>query len=278
MQIMLETPFLPRIAYIRTVLESDRDSEETTRFLQRFVRQPSNKQTSNGQPRHRFLFSAFNIVDAHILDICIADFATSTQTRPFLDVEKEDLELRMSSTFAASNAGKRVLGRCKTNGIRTKLCGDSDKECDELMLEESDYLIDGCLEFGYTDWFFNHVQPGIPQDTMLTNPDYDVSRHDHSGLHNRIEFSVWSRNSGCFHGNPEWRCGGCGGKCKRGRCRLNPPPDTPAPSYAKLPPCGSVQWRDLTAADICLLFWRQTRPGAHPDRDNWESIDTFSGL
>jgi hypothetical protein len=275
---MLETPFLPRIAYIRTVLESDMDSEWTLRFLQRFVRQPSNKQTPNGRTRHRFLFSAFNATDANILDICTANFATSTQTRPFLNVEKEDLELRISTSFAASKAGKRVLGRCETNGIRTKLCGDSDKECDELMLEESDYLIDGCLEFGYTDWFFDHVQLGIPQDTMLTNPDYDVSRHDHSGLHNRIGFSIWSRNSGCFHGNPEWRCDGCGGKCKRRRCRLNPPPNTPAPLYARLPPRGSVQWRELTTADICLLFRRQTRPGAHPDRDDWGSIDTFSGL
>jgi hypothetical protein len=267
-----------RIAYVRTVLEPDRDSEWTTRFLQQYVRQLSSKQIPTGRSRHLFLFSAFNAADANILDICIASFAPSTQTRPFLYIEKGDFELRISKSSAASNAGKKIIQRCKANGIRSKVCGDDDEECDRLMLEESDYLVEGCLEFGYRDWFFDHAQPGVPQNSMLTNPNYNVKLHDHSGLSSRIEFSVWSRNSGCFHGNPTWRCGGCGGKCKRGRCRVNPRPDIPAPSYTKLPPDGSVQWRDLTAADVCLLFRHQTRPGAHPDRDNWGSIDTFSGL
>jgi hypothetical protein len=172
-----------------------------------------------------------------------------------LGVRSSDIEIHTSLAHAHSPLGPKTLSRCQAPAFTTKIHGATDIDCDEKLVKSSSYLIDlhHITNQGLT-WFLQHSQPGLRENNMLTNPKYDVAKH---GLVPRARFSVWSRNSGCFHGNYTWRCGGCGGKCKRGRCKVDPRPEMMVPEWLRLPRRGSVGWRELLAEESCKKYWRQ---------------------
>ncbi|KAF2123856.1 hypothetical protein P153DRAFT_361506 [Dothidotthia symphoricarpi CBS 119687] len=214
-----DTPPTPRLAYIRTILEPDETRESIDSSLKMFVRQESSE-LSNNRPKHHFLFGASNTSDSHILDIFLSNIPTNHIYYAFRYLQKLDLELRISYARAATGTGKNILQHCINGDIRVLISGKDDEECDEIMLQECDYIIDSRTTY-LAAWFWNSARPGVPQDSMLTNPDYNVNQHDVSStrLRNRYNAYAWRPSSGGFHGNfRDWRCRKCDGKCKRGRC------------------------------------------------------------
>jgi hypothetical protein len=197
----------------------------------------------------------------------------------FANLLRSDLELRISETHASTGAGQRVLERCNAGGILVVVRGATDLECHDSMLEDCDYVIDDSA-WGNQEWFWSTARTGVPQDNFLTNPSYDMSQHDASKmrLSRRYAGHGWNANSGCSHGNGGlWTCHGCGGKCKRGRCKINPPKESPVPEYLRLPDKGSVEWRELSADAACTRMRQQRVPGRFDGIDMYSSIDTFSG-
>jgi hypothetical protein len=266
-----------RLAYIRTVEEPDKPYDQTYQFLETFVKQRRLGDALNG-PRHRFLFGASNTHDAHILEVFRTNHIVGRTSR-YDDLQRSDLELRISESHAATGAGRRVIDRCDADGIRVVVSGATDSECEDGMLQDCDYVIDRWAWDNYS-WFWDTARSGVPQDTVLTNPKYDMSRHDVSKtrLGNRYASHGWNANSGCSHGNGgSWRCRDCGGKCKRGRCRINPPAEKLGRGRIMLPDKGSVEWRELTANDACMRMPRQRVSGRCDMNDMYSSIDTFSG-
>ncbi|KAF2868651.1 hypothetical protein BDV95DRAFT_456875, partial [Massariosphaeria phaeospora] len=184
-----------------------------------------------GKPRHRFLFGAVNAADAVLLDVFISHLQPRTSTPsdpiirwPFQNAIRSDVRMHISQANAATCIGEKLLKRCADEGITFSISGATDEECDEAMLEESDYLIDEhtynlCWNGDW--WYWNHARPGVPQDNMLMNPKYDVRKHDVSESRLRYRYSQygWKASSGGYHGNGPWRCRMCNGKCKRGKCK-----------------------------------------------------------
>jgi hypothetical protein len=270
----------PRTAYIRTTDDPDKPYDQIYQFLSHFVRQKYPEEVLDGS-RHRFLFGASNAQDAHILDIFLSDHIVPSryQYGEFANLLRSDLELRVSEAHAATGAGQRVLQRCNAGGIRVVISGVTDLECHENMLQDCDYVIDDSA-WGYQEWFWKTARIGVPQDSLLTNPSFDMSQHDASKtrLSRRYAGHGWKANSGCSHGNGGfWRCHGCGGKCKRGRCRINPPQESPAPEYLRLPDKGSAEWRAISANEACMRMRQQRVPGRFDGMDVYSSTDTFSG-
>ncbi|KAJ4320217.1 hypothetical protein N0V94_003481 [Neodidymelliopsis sp. IMI 364377] len=278
---------LPRIAYVRTISRPDwsplRDYDDTRRIMSHCIRQPDNLETDTTIPRHRFHFTAFTKDDSQILDHLFDAFPPPPRinTYPtFLSgIKQSDIEIHTSLAHAHSPLGRKTLSRCQALGFTTKTHGTTNTDCDEDLLESSAYLLDlhHLTSQGLT-WFLQHAQPGVRESNLLSDPDYDVRKLE---VAPRPRFSVWSRNSGCFHGNYTWRCGGCGGKCKRGRCRVSPRPERMVPEELRLPRRGSVQWRELSAEEVCRRYWAQCDPERvgryHCGVDDWGSVDTFSG-
>jgi hypothetical protein len=275
-------PWSPRHTYKRT-------REEYTQFLEEYIRQPSHLATDPNIPRHYFHFTLFTPDDLHICSQLLSSFPQPPQIRwnPWFlrDVCMSDIEVHTSIAHAKSPDGSRMLARCQEVGFKTSVHGAENGDCDEELLQECDYLVD-LHHSAHQDrnWFWQHARPGIREDNMLTNPKYSTAKHDISalGLAGRTHFSVWSNTSGCFHGNYEWHCGGCGGKCKRGRCKVNPRPEREVPVWGRLPVKGSKDWRELTASDVCWRYQFQNNHGMTPGkytscRDDWSSVDTFSG-
>jgi hypothetical protein len=266
-----------RLAYIRTVEEPDKPYDQTYQFLEFFVKQKRVGDAPNG-PRHRFLFGSSNTQDEHIFEIFRLYHSLGRRSR-YDDLQQSDLEIRISESRASTGAGRRVLERCDADGIRILISGATDSECEDGMLQDCDYIIDHWLWENYS-WFWNTARPGVPQDTVLTNPKYDMSKHDVSKtrLGTRYASHGWNVNSGCSHGNGGlWRCSDCGGKCKRGRCRINPPAEELGLEWIMLPDKRSVKWRELTANDACMRMLQQRAPGRCVVKDIYSSIDTFSG-
>jgi hypothetical protein len=273
---IIDMPSIRR-AYIRTVEEPDKPYDQTYQFLETFVKQRRPDDALNG-PRHVFLFGGSNTHDAHIFEVFRSYYIVGRSSR-YDDLQRSDLELRMSESRAATGAGQRVLERCDADGIRVVISGATDSECNDGMLQDCDYVIDRWTWENYS-WFWNTARPGVPQETVLTNPKYDMSKHDVSKIRlgNRYAGYGWKANSGCSHGNGgSWRCRGCGGSCKRGRCRVNPPAEESGPEWMMLPDKRSIEWRELTANDACMRMLQQRIPGRYNVRDMYSSIDTFSG-
>ncbi|KAF1924852.1 uncharacterized protein M421DRAFT_424484 [Didymella exigua CBS 183.55] len=287
-----------RVAYVRTSStlpsiygnhQKTRDDHE--RFLHRYVRQSQSLGINVDTPRHCFHFTIFTKDDRHILDMLLDNFPTpaqppSDQRRSFMwGVTASDIHLHTSSAYAESADGRKALQQCRDSGFSPTIHGSSDTDCDDRLLDLCDYVIDinYLNDLSGLDWFWNYARPGKPEDNMLSNPKYQLSKHDISrrGLAGRTKFSIWGQNSGCFHGNYEWSCYGCGGKCKRGRCKVNPGPEREVPESYKLPAKGSAEWGGLTANAVIRLWTLQHWPEApgkwHKGRDAWKSIDTFSG-
>lgn len=285
-----------RVAYVRTCstppwspqVSQSRARTDYTIFLETYVRQPLNLSTNPRIPRHRFHFTAFTEDDSHIFEQLIESFPLPPRIRPNLwflkDVGSSDIEIHMPHTHAKTANGRKIIAQCQGYGFKTNVHGAENDDCDEEMLQDCDYVID-LHHSAHQDynWFWQHARTGIREDNMLTNPKYNIGKHDISkhGLAGRIQFSVWSKTSGCFHGNYPWRCYGCGGKCKRGRCKVSPRPDRELPQWHRLPVKGSAEWKELTASDVCWRYQVQNNPEtpskyAHV-RDDWSSIDTFSG-
>ncbi|KAF2627712.1 hypothetical protein BU25DRAFT_59089 [Macroventuria anomochaeta] len=284
-----------RVAYFRTSSTPERGYEKTRkdreRFLETYVRQSQSLGINNDTPRHYFYFTVFTKDDQQILDILIDNFPSPPQTRPEIyrhlmwGVLKSDIHLHTSSAYAESANGRRTLQRCLASGFSPTVHDSSDIDCDNDLLEQCDYVIDiNYLPYQDLNWFWQFARPGIRQDNMLSNPKYRVSQHDISkkGLAGRTKFSIWGHNSGCYHGNYDWGCRGCGGKCKRGRCKVNPQPERVVPETYRLPEKGSTdsKWKDLTATDVLYRYRLQHYPQApgkwHKGRDDWGSVDTFS--
>ena len=286
-----------RIAYVRTSSTPDRMTmKDVERFLWTYVRQPQSIQQSQvlnldtDTRRHSFYFTIFTKDDLQILDLLIENFRPPrAQPNPYFmwGVIQSDIHFHTSLSNSQSQLGRRALQRCRDAGYEPTIHGSDNTDCDNELLDECDYVIDinYLPQFGGFDWFWNHVHPGIRQDNMLTNPKYDVGRHDISkrGLAGRTKFSIQGHNSGCYHGNYDWQCYGCGGKCKRGRCKVNPGKERIVPEAYRLPEKGSTnpEWKNLTAADVCYRYRLQHWPEApgkwHKGRDDWGSIDMFSG-
>jgi hypothetical protein len=272
-----------RVAYIRTLTTPDEPYDLTYNFLANYVKQKSPDDLLSA-PKHRFLFGASNSFDTHMLDIFLCDRHVPSKYPygHFGNLQRSDLELRMSECQAATGSGRRIIERCSEGGIPTTISGADDAECDAIMLEECDYVIDQWVEssFESSAWYWNTARPGIRQDTLLTNPKYDMSKHDVSKtrLSRRYAGYGWKASSGGMHGNGgDWRCRDCGGKCKRGKCRINPGEDREVPEWKRLPAKGSAAWKDITADEACRKMRYQRLPGAWTGIDEYCSIDTFSG-
>jgi hypothetical protein len=268
-----------RIAYIRTLTEPDKPYDQVYRFLEHYIAQKS-PTSPPSSPIHHFLFGSSTPFDAHILAIFLSNniIPSPYPQGIFANLQRSDFSLHMSSARVATGAGRRVLEQCKAGGIAVVISGADDSSCDAHMLRESDYIIDPSIE-AHAHWFWHTSRPGIPQDSLLTNPAYDVSRHDASKkrLMKRYAGHGWRANSGCSHGNGAWVCRGCGGKCKRGMCKVNPAEEKEVPEWFRLPEKGSEEWRDLTAEEACWKMGFQSFSGRYAVRDEFRSIDTFSG-
>jgi hypothetical protein len=269
-----------RIGYIRTTEEPDKSYDDTRQFLSFFIKQKRPDEAPEVL-RHRFLFGASNAYDAHILDIFLSDHIVPSPYRygEMANVQRSDLELRISATHAASGAGKRLFERCGAGGIQVVVSGADDAECEEIMLQECDYIIDRWIQDG-SSWYWNTARTGMPQNTMLTNPKYDMSKHDvsKSRLRNRYAGHAWTASSGGWHGScGDWTCPECGGKCKRNKCKVNPGGERPTPEWCLLPDKGSPEWRNLSAADACLRMQWQRSTNSLGIKKSYSSINTFSG-
>jgi hypothetical protein len=269
-----------RIAYVRTTEDPNRSYERTRCFLKTWMRQihPSDPLD---RPRHRFLFGALNACDAHILDIFLSDWILPSPylNGIFANIKRSDLELRISQSQASTSAGKRILERCAAGGIPVVVSGADDTECQESMLQDCSYIIDRWCEQNI-EWYWKTAWTGRPQSTVLTNPKYDMTKyHDYSKrrLMDRYASHGWTAHSGCTHGNGVWRCDSCGGKCKRGRCRVNPSEERKVAEWARLPARGSIEWRSLSADDVCRMVEFQRLFSQPSVKDLYSSIDTFSG-
>ncbi|KAH4048536.1 hypothetical protein HBH49_159920 [Parastagonospora nodorum] len=275
-----------RIAYIRTIDEPneaynpDKGSDHLRQFLGMYMKQ-RNPHDPVEIPRHRFVFGASNAVDAHMLDLFLSDWILpSHSTREFANIQRSDLELRLSEPQAGTGEGKRLIERCSKGGIEVVVSGADDAACREIMLQESDYVIDRCVE-GNAAWYWNTARSGVRQDNALTNPKYDMAKHhdvSKTRLQRRYAGHGWTANSGCSHGNGGgFACVGCGGKCKRWKCRVNPGVERVGAEWARLPAKGSVDWRELSAEDACFRMQYQRLPSQLPAKEMYNSIDTFSG-
>lgn len=266
-----------RLAYIRTVSDPHRSHEDTYAFLRDFVRQ-EHPDTWTARPKHRFLFGASNLFDSHILDVFISGIPAGISGN-FRTLQKSDLELRISRSHANTPAGTAILNCAKTGGIVARISGKDDDECEEIMLQQCDYLIDPQTTSLDYVWYWNNARTGTPQDNMLTNSKYDVSKHDVSltRLRDRYGSRGWTPSSGAFHGNMKWRCR-CGAMCKRGRCKVFPAEERDVPEYFKMPQEGSKGWAELTSNDVCDRFrWQKRSRTYQVDDVLLKSIDTFSG-
>lgn len=271
------TALAPRIAYICTTSEPNMWPEAWGQILRGFVRQ-DDPAVLPERGRHHFLFGAINACDARILDFFL-EYLPPNPNAHFRQVRKTDLEIRMSRARAATFDGRRVRERCAANEMRVVISGEDNDECTEIMLEECDYIIDERTTW-YSEWFWKTARLGIPEDNMLTNADYDVSQHDYSKyrLSNRYGGIAWKASSGGFHGNYDWSCRGCGGKCKRGRCKTT---SYEPPVYANqrlLPDKGSREWLDMTSNELIHRYRFQMAFGKHVVQEELRtSVDTFSG-
>ncbi|KAF2799740.1 hypothetical protein K505DRAFT_294106 [Melanomma pulvis-pyrius CBS 109.77] len=289
------SPTPTRVAYLRTVSHSNKDSTEIFTLLNTYMQQTSLADLENGKPRHRFLFGTANASDDHILDLLIPGepFQGTYAHVMSRNMCRSDLELNISQTRAATLAGGAIIKRCASEGIATRINGTTDEECDSIILVESDYLIDFLtpeLDFRHATWFQRYARTGQTQDNMLTNADYDVGRHDVSKmrLSNRYSGHGWQASSGAYHGNGVWRCSMCGGKCKNGKCAVGPPADRKeeyvrrakekekwVDDWVKLPEKGDKRWKELTAEEMCQRFYMRKQAGLKNEL-NWKSVDTFS--
>lgn len=292
-----------RLAYIRTVAHPETQSPNVIDFLAAYVRQSRPEELANGAPRHRFFFGAGNIFDAAVLDVLVAQIQAQTSAEvhapvrwpSFRHMSRADLELRISQARAATATGKKVLKRCADEGIATMISGDSDEECDEIMLQESHYLIDFLTRdhcHSFHTHFPNHIRPGTPEDNMLTNVKYNMKKHDASQyrLRDRYAGYGWKQSSGGYHGNGgNYRCAMCGGKCKRGICKgrqidekrmveqekWEETEEAWIEEWLSAPAPGSEKWRDITAEGLCWRFQMLSLP-RYKDAKRWHSIETFS--
>ena len=277
---MAESEPAPRVAYIRTTSSPDWYPFDLQQTLVEFVKQEDPCMLPpRVRARHHFLFGACNASDARILHLFVGFLGPPRLHWYFRHVQKTHLEVRVSRARAATSDGRRLLLRCAADEVRVVISGDDDDECNEIMLNECDYIIDEQTQF-HRDWFFKTARPGVPQDSMLTNPEYDVSRHDYSKhrLGERYAGRGWRASSGAFHGNHDWYCGGCGGKCKRGRCKVT---SYERPNYANqrlLPEKGSREWADMSSGEVVSRYNFQMAFGKHiVQKELRTSIDTFSG-
>jgi hypothetical protein len=304
---------LTRIAYIRTTSHPNKDSQDVFTLLNDYIRQTSLSDQEMGKPRHRFLFGAANTSDAHILELIIQQIPARTQSdigtpagKPFpgrhshmidRNMCRNDLEVHISETQASTLAGEKTLKHCKEENIMTHINGTTDEECDTIMLEKSHYLIDFLtpgLHYDYESWLRKYASLGQAQDNMLTNPKYDVGRHDASQvrLSRRYMGYGWKASSGGFHGNGTWSCGICcgtDGRCTRKKCVVGPSEerkeDLERSTKEKekwvdecviLPAEGDRKWMEMTAEELCRRF-RIRRFADGKENGRWKSVDTFSG-
>lgn len=101
------------------------------------------------------------------------------------------------------DTGKRLLERCAVGGIPVVISGADDSECEEIMLQDCDYVIDRWYKQN-SEWYWGTAWTGQQQNTALTNPRYDMSKHhDYSKrrLMDRYAGHGWRAHSGCSHGN-----------------------------------------------------------------------------
>ena len=281
---MAEFTPVPRVAYIRTLLEPDKPRNEMLYTLAVFARQ-KDPELLDGKPKHHFLFSASNTSDRHILDILLSMKlpVDPSCTWGFENLQRSDFEVHISENHAATPEGQKLLDRCNDGGIQAVISGIDDNECDEILLQKCDYIIDNwttMLADPTRAWYWNTVWAGKRQDNMLTNPKYDVSKYDVSKtrLRDRYNGYGWRHSSGCYHGNGDWQCRDCGGNCKRGRCRVNPGKEQLVLHDNGLPEKGSKEWLELSVEDICERYRWQKASRKHVVEDaSFNSIDTFSG-
>ncbi|KAF2246805.1 hypothetical protein BU26DRAFT_521223 [Trematosphaeria pertusa] len=296
------TPTSLRVAYIRTV-PPPKHPAEIFSFIASHVSQPLPQAGGGASPRHRFLVGSANAFDAQILDFFIAKIEPRTPAQlpseseqwAFKRMARSDVEFRIPRSRSSTPSGQKLQKRCADAGIATRISGADDEECDEIMLQESDYLIDfltPTLRFDYEHWFWHHVSPGVPQDSMLTNDNYNTKQLDtsHLCLPTRFAGYGWKHSSGAYHGNGgNWWCTMCGGKCKRGRCRGQGNKKRVAErkeaeeqqqkwraEWLRLPEPRSEKWREWTADDMCWKFHMLGLP-RYKDEKRWHSVDTFSG-
>jgi hypothetical protein len=273
----------PRIGYIRTISTPEKQEDVTFSFLTEYIRQESPAILLH-KPRQKFIFGATTICDTHILNIFLTtQSAQGGGFRHFNNLQTSDLELRISNERANTPSGAKIMRRCEAGGISVVIQGDNDEECNGMMLEQCDYVIDNWTTTGgsysYPNWFWDTARAGMPQDNMLTNPKYDVSQHDVSKtrLRDRYAGHGWTAGSGGFHGNGgDWRCH-CGRKCKRGKCKFEPGDDLPNHSSIELPKRGNQEWYKLSAEDACRCVSARRSYWKNTDQHEFRSIDTFSG-
>lgn len=298
-----------RKGYIRTVSHPSQDAGQVSDLLNTYVRQTAPSALENGEPRHKFLLGAANSSDARILDALLCRIALKSPPSDMLEqcpgqgyppdtfrgMHRSDVQLRISESRTATKQGRQLLQKCDDEGILTLISGGTDKECDEIMLEDSQYLIDFHTPQLFSDYFlrfqhdhsrlswFDRARAGVPQDDVLTNPKYHAWDASRWRLAERYAGHGWRAKSGLSKGNGPWRCSSCGGKCKRGRCKVLSPAyenstkhsDERDDEWVTLPAWGDRRWAEMTASDLAAKFWHGKRLGMQRDR-RWQSVDTFS--
>ncbi|KAF7569330.1 hypothetical protein TUN199_05550 [Pyrenophora tritici-repentis] len=140
------------------------------------------------RPRHHFLIGACNETDERVRNIIVSYLPPGNEFY-FRHVRRTNLEVRISRSRAVTPDGRRFLQRCTDDGVPTVLRGETDEECHESMLADSDYIINKATTYDKA-WFLNNARVGVPQDSMLTNAEYDVSKHDAS------KHRLWQRYQG----------------------------------------------------------------------------------
>ncbi|KAE8855724.1 hypothetical protein PTNB73_10010 [Pyrenophora teres f. teres] len=176
----------PRIAYIHTTSMPDWNEQDLRQTLRRFVKQEDPSVAP--RPRHHFLIGACNETDERVRGIIVSYLPPGNEVY-FHHVRRTDLEVRISRSRAATPDGKRFLQRCADDGVPSVVRGETDEECHGSMLEDCDYIIDERTTYD-ADWFLNNARVGVPQDSMLANPEYDVNQHDAS------KHRLWQRYQG----------------------------------------------------------------------------------
>ncbi|KAL6711111.1 hypothetical protein ACN47E_006986 [Coniothyrium glycines] len=286
---MNNTTELPvRLAYIRTVHNPEDDRETVNHILQAFVKQdiadaPGCRDGSTSHMHHRFMFGASTISDAHILEILISTFNTPVDRRyyGFRSLHALDLELHMSIPHAATSTGRTLLRRCEAVGFVAVVDGADDGECDEVMLGSCDYILDPWTTANPRTYFWSTLRRGIPENHLFNNPKYHRSQHDASQwrLRDRYHGYGFRASSGAgWKGNFGWKCPGCGGRCKRDKCKDHLyKEDNDILCWYRLPKVGSQNWGQWTTNEVMSMYRTQKGVQKYVDENLTSSVDTFSG-
>jgi hypothetical protein len=261
-----------RTAYVRTKHDQDIQTSaplhgEYWNFLASSVRQWEN--------RHRYIFGASSEADRTILRFMLErmDQASVWCDKREYQIHPKDCLVYIPENHTEAKIGKQIRADLESSGIPFRVVGATADECDEIMLQESDYVLDrltcGLAHLVEDLWPCDTYRHGSGS-TRAAKFDYSLVRlRDKQGSYSLNDCSGQRRPRGVsYH-----RCVFCGQKCKRNKpCKVTggfQMVERPG-ADGMLPPNGDARWRELTSQDLMIRYQHQG-----PKR-NWHSVDTFS--